>query len=454
MNFESNAENNLPLYIGERTNSLLVKNNRIGSGITERVSQLEKKAKWILVAKVPADNGPVKDNPPDRSRRFDSNRYNYLVIQAISREVRRGPVDFPLNVPDTDINHNYHNLNHVGWCNLRSDIPVAIRNGPKIPGYQSRESVISTASQMSNSTVYTYFKCMLSYRPHALIKYLLLLCCPAVYQCCSQPITTALPPAVVPTAAIINFIAVMEISMLHLQVGLGFTFIDRILTKVVQGVFNLLYYSVALIKCIVHYLFVIFIIVGIGVSIYYQENVHDEVNLAREPEAAGHEVADAAVSQIESAKIFEDDHMLPYVRRVAVVKSRDGLDNTTYREGYHGGLWQVDEVLFLATQNTSYPILIDKHKLVKMHFDIDWLLLQWIDLRRPLFSALATCLYECTLDEKVPSSINKQAVRYDKYYGNTKQKNATDEFVKKVKDFEANTSGKDCCHAHVIRNKI
>ena len=80
MNFESNAENNLPLYIGERTNSLLVKNNRIGSGITERVSQLEKKAKWILVAKVPADNGPVKDNPPDRSRRFDSNRYNYLVI--------------------------------------------------------------------------------------------------------------------------------------------------------------------------------------------------------------------------------------------------------------------------------------------------------------------------------------------------------------------------------------
>ena len=298
---------------------------------------------------------------------------------------------------------------------------------------------------------------MLSYRPHALIKYLLLLCCPVVYQCCSQPIATALPPAVVPTAAIINFIAVIEISMLHLQVGLGFTFIDRILTKVVQGVFIFFYYCVALIKCIVHYLFVIFIIVAIGISIYYQENVHDKVNLAREPEAAGHDVADAAVSQIERAKIFEDNHMLDYVRRVAVVESRDGLDNTTYREGYHGGLWQVDEVLFLATQNTSYPILIDKHKLVKMHFDIDWLLLQWIDLRRPLLSALATCLYECTLDEKVPSSINEQAVHYDKYYNRKKdsphgdkRKNATDEFVKKVKDFEANTSGKDCCHAHVI----
>ena len=290
----------------------------------------------------------------------------------------------------------------------------------------------------------------------ALIKYLLLLCCPAVYQCCSQPIATALPLAVIPTAVIINFIAVIEISMLHLYVGQQFTFIDRILTMVL----NLFYYCVASIKCIVLNLFVIFIIVGIGLSIYYQESIHDEVNLAREPEAAGHAVADAAVSQIESAKIFEDDHMLDYVRRIAVVESRDGLDNTTYRKHYHGGLWQVNGVLFLDTQSTSYPILIDKHKLVKMQFDIDWLLLQWIDQRKPLLSALATCLYVCTIDEKIPSSINEQAVHYDKYIskkespnGGTKWKNATNEFMKKVKDFEANTSGKlkfDCCYAHVI----
>ena len=446
VNFESSAKNNFPLYIGERTSSLLVKNNQIGSGITKRVSHLQKNAKWILVAKVPAGNGPIKDNPPEtgRSRRFDGNRYNYLVIQAISREVRRGqnpPADFPLNIPDTDMNQDYQNLNQVGWCNLRSDIPVAITNGPKISEYQSKESVIDTALQMSNSTVYTYFKCMLSYRPLALIKYLLLLCCPAVYHCCSQPIVTALPLAVVPTAVIINFIAVTEISILHLHVGQWFTFIDGILIKVL----NFFYHCV---ECITHNLFVIF-----G-SIYYYGSIHDTVNLAREPEAAGHEVADAAVSQIESAKIFEDNHMLDYVRRIAVVESRDGLDNTTYRKDYHGGLWQVDEVLFLATQNTSYTVLIHKHKLVKMQFDIDWLLLQWIDLRKPLLSALATCLYVCTIYEKIPPSIKEQAVHYDKYISkkksptrDTKRKNATDEFVKKVKDFEANISGKqklDC----------
>ena len=335
---------------------------------------------------------------------------------------------------------------------------MAIRNEPKIPGYQSKESVIDTALQISNSTAYTNFKCIMSYRPLALIKYLLLLCCPAVYQCCSQPITTALPLAVVPTAVIINFIAVIEISMLHLHVGQRFTFIDRILTMVL----NLLYYSVASIKCIVHNLFVIFVIVGIGVSIYYQESIRDEVNLAREPEAAGHGVVDATVLQIKSAQIFEDDHMLDYVRRIAVVESMDGLDNTTYRKDYHGGLWQVDEVIFLATQNTSYPILIDKHKLVKNQFDIDWLLLQWIDLRKPLLSALATCLYVCTIDKKIPPSIDEQALHYDKYIskkessnGDSKRKNATDEFVRKVKDFEANALGKlklDCCHAHVIIN--
>ena len=199
-NLESNVENCLPLYIGERTSDLLVKNNRIGSGITARVSQLEKMDKWILAAKVPIDNGPVKDHnePSDRSRRFNTSRYNCLVMRAISRDIRQGqnrPLDTPLSIPDTDINQNYR-LNHVGWYNHRSDIPEVIRNGPRIPGYQCSELAMNVALQTSNSTVYTYFKCMMSYRPRAIIKYLLLLCCPVMCQCCAQSVTTALPPVI------------------------------------------------------------------------------------------------------------------------------------------------------------------------------------------------------------------------------------------------------------------
>ena len=453
-NLESNVENSLPLYIGERTSSLLVKNNRIGSGITARVSQLEKMERWILAARVPIDNGPVKDGDPSgRSRRFDGNRYNYLVIQAISREIHRGqnsrqnsPLDTPLSIPDTEINQNYR-LNHVGRYNHRSDIPVVIRNGPRIPGYQCSESAMHIALQMSDSTVYTYFKCMMSYRPHALIKYLLLLCCPILYQCCIQPVTTVLPPPVIPAAIIINFIAIIEINVLQVRQKLAF--IESILTMA-RGCATFCCYCVAFVKYIVHNLFVIFIIIGIGVSIYHHaEDPHDEVDLTREPGAAGPDVADTAIRQIEITKIFDNDHMHDYVRRIGRVESKDGLDNATYRDGYHGGLWQVDEALFLITQNTSYPILIDKHKLVKMQFDIDWLLMEWKDLRKPLWSCLATCLYMCTVDEEIPSSIKKQGDHWNRHYNSKKEsprtaaelKNATEEFVVKVKDFEVNTSG-------------
>ena len=56
----------------------------------------------------------------------------------------------------------------------------------------------------------------------------------------------------------------------------------------------------------------------------------------------------------------------------------------------------------------------------------------------------------CTVDEEIPSSIKKQADHWDKHYRSKKEshtdtaaemKNATEEFVVKVKDFEANTSG-------------
>ena len=101
---DSNVESNFPLYVGERISSLLVKSNRIRSGITARVPQLEKKdAEWIVAIKIPVDNGPIKDKPSGTSRRFDNNRYNYLVKKVVSREIRQGE-DSPLSVPETDIN--------------------------------------------------------------------------------------------------------------------------------------------------------------------------------------------------------------------------------------------------------------------------------------------------------------------------------------------------------------
>ena len=103
LNVDSNVGMNYPLYIGERTSSLLVKNARAGPKVVACVSELDKKAEWILAARIPEENGLSKDNDPQdnasgRSRRFDSNRYNYLVMQAVSREMNRGQ-NFPLQIP-------------------------------------------------------------------------------------------------------------------------------------------------------------------------------------------------------------------------------------------------------------------------------------------------------------------------------------------------------------------
>ena len=204
------------------------------------------------------------------------------------------------------------------------------------------------------------------------------------------------------------------------------------------------YHFFASIKYIIFNLFIVFITAGIITAIIYADDPHHEVNLTRIPETTGLEVVEMVMSQIRTSKIFESDHMYDYIRRITWVESCDGLNDSAYREGYHGGLWQVDEPLFLVTQdNTSYPILTDKHKLVNDQFDVDWMTMQWKELRIPLWSGVAACLYMCTIDEEIPSSISQQAEHWSRNYNSKKeQPQEPKEFVVEVKELEVNTSGR------------
>lgn len=260
---KSNTEINSPLYVGERTSDLVknnLKNNITGCGSTP---QLKNSDKWIVAAKIPVESdGPIKDKPSGKSRRFDNNRCNYLVMQAASRETRRRQNSFMV-ISEKHINQNYR-LNYVGCYNHNPDIPVVNINEPKNLGFSSSDSAINMALRMSDSIVYTYFKCTVSYRPHVLFRYLLLLCCPAVCHCYSQPV--AMATLATATTIIINLIAVIEINIL--QVGQQFDLFGSVL--------KLCNYCVALIAYIVHNIFIVFIIVGIGISIYYHaDNPHD-----------------------------------------------------------------------------------------------------------------------------------------------------------------------------------
>ena len=64
----------------------------------------------------------------------------------------------------------------------------------------------------------------------------------------------------------------------------------------------------------------------------------------------------------------------------------------------------------------------------------------WKDLRIPLWSGLAACLYMCIVDEEIPSSIDKQADHWNRNYNSKKESpRKPEEFVVKVKELEMNT---------------
>ena len=165
-------------------------------------------------------------------------------------------------------------------------------------------------------------------------------------------------------------------------------------------------------------------------------------------ERTGPLVSEMVISQIKSKSFFENIHMYDYIRRIAWVESRDGLDNTTYKADYYGGLWKVDKQLFLETKDTSYPNLTNKHKLVKTQFNVDWLELQWESLKKPLWSGLAISLYMYTINDEMPSScsIAKQADHWNRNYNSKKEYPRTiEEFKVEVEALKANKSGTYVC---------
>lgn len=58
----------------------------------------------------------------------------------------------------------------------------------------------------------------------------------------------------------------------------------------------------------------------------------------------GAAVVEAVTDRLEASCVFPEDKM--FLRRIAYVETFDGVDSDTYREGYHGGIWQVSYVKY------------------------------------------------------------------------------------------------------------
>ncbi|XP_076455177.1 uncharacterized protein LOC143289866 [Babylonia areolata] len=135
------------------------------------------------------------------------------------------------------------------------------------------------------------------------------------------------------------------------------------------------------------------------------------------PGSRGVEVVNSVVNRIRSNCIFSDDRL--FLRRTAYVMSRDGHDPATYRSGFHGGIWQVSETMFLSTKNCYQPALVNACNNISSSLQIHWPSTTWSDLRKPLYSGLAAALHTLktlgTLD--MPGNIGSQAPIWAQMYG-------------------------------------
>ncbi|XP_046559879.1 uncharacterized protein LOC124268905 [Haliotis rubra] len=114
------------------------------------------------------------------------------------------------------------------------------------------------------------------------------------------------------------------------------------------------------------------------------------VDLTIAPGASGTAVVKAVVDRIRSNCILGDDRL--FLRRLAYVETTDGTNSKTYRSGYDGGIWQIDESKFLETKTCPSSIVAECNK-TQSSFNIDWRSTSWTDLRKPLYSGLAAALY-------------------------------------------------------------
>lgn len=150
--------------------------------------------------------------------------------------------------------------------------------------------------------------------------------------------------------------------------------------------------------------------------------------------ANGSAVVLLTIVRLQQTGIFADDNEL--LRRIAYVETRDGTASNTYRQGYDGGIWAVDQPTFLDTQNVySRPRLRAKLVQIRNEFNISWNSTNWRDLRKPLFSAIAARLVMYNFPRAIPqaSNISAQAELWASYY---RQGGSPSEFVAIANELE------------------
>lgn len=133
---------------------------------------------------------------------------------------------------------------------------------------------------------------------------------------------------------------------------------------------------------------------------------------------SGRAAVNVAVAEVD--RVFGGGEFL---RRIAKAETNYGETYGTFRmqdKGGSFGIFQTDRNTgFAATKDLkSHPTLARKHELIKQEFGIDWMKVEYKDLAKPLYSALAARLFLSTIPAPIPpsSDLEGQANYWKQYY--------------------------------------
>ena len=157
----------------------------------------------------------------------------------------------------------------------------------------------------------------------------------------------------------------------------------------------------------------------VAILLLVSNSVLAGVDLTIVEDVAGTEVVLATVAKIEASRVFDSDKRL--LRRIAYVETADGESPQPSVEN-GGGVWNVSKDYFELTKRDA--TLADKRGEIAAEFPeiADWELVEWEDLNKPLWSALAARLVillakiHNTSDIPAPSDVSGQATFWNSFY--------------------------------------
>ena len=119
-----------------------------------------------------------------------------------------------------------------------------------------------------------------------------------------------------------------------------------------------------------------------------------------------------SVAHLEQSAVFSNDN--GFLRRIAYAETTDGTSSSIE---FHN-IWAVSQEGLEQTKIPNHPTLNVKRNLIALELDIDWLVVDWDDLKRPFYSALAARLLLFLAPELIPdfSDIPDQARFWKQYY--------------------------------------